>query len=521
MHLTILGTSDIHGNLWGFNYQDRKETDNDGMARLYTYIQQVRAENPNTLLLDAGDAVQGMPLMDAQIAGQPNPVVAAMNFMNYDAATVGNHEFDWGIPTLKRLIRQAKFPVLVANVRDAEGRSLTGKGWKILRCGGVNIGVIGVVTPDIPIWDGKKEGVLDYSYLSAADTVKEAIQQMGTKADLFVGMAHMGMYPEFDEEGGADSAQKILDENPEISVLLAAHNHVVVQKKQGNLVIGAVRNGGRDIVRFDLTLDEQKHITDSQVEVVDMTGVQPSETFRTLPLVAQLHQQTLRYLAAGVSEEQERGEKVGSSTARFQPQTEPDSLPAALLQDTPLLDLLHKVQLESSGADVSATPIYTLDANLPAGDIFTGDIEKIYPYENILYRVPVTGAELKAYMEWSASAYRQWVPGDSRYELDPDTPYFLCDTFGGLEYEIDVSRSAGQRIRALRFHGQELREDAQLTLAVNNYRYASILKGKNLISAQKEWTSSCTIRELLIDYVKANSPLTPVCQNGWKVVGAV
>ena len=113
------------------------------------------------------------------------------------------------------------------------------------------------------------------------------------------------------------------------------------------------------------------------------------------------------------------------------------------------------------------------------------------------------------------------MPGDSRYELDPDTPYFLCDTFGGLEYEIDVSRSAGQRIRALRFHGQELREDAQLTLAVNNYRYASILKGKNLISAQKEWTSSCTIRELLIDYVKANSPLTPVCQNGWKVVGAV
>ena len=521
MHLTILGTSDIHGNLWGFSYQNRKETGNDGMARLYTYIQQVCAENPNTLLLDAGDAVQGMPLMDAQMDGQPNPVVSAMNFMKYDAATLGNHEFDWGIQTLKRLVRQAKFPLLVANVRDAEGCFLTGKGWKIIKCGGVRVGIIGVVTPDILIWDGKKEGVLDYTYLPAAETVKEAIQQMGKDADLFVVMAHMGMYPEFDEEGGADSAQKILDENPEVSVLLAAHNHVVVQKKQGNLVIGAARNGGRDIVRFDLTLDEENHITDSQVEVVDMTGVQPSTTFRALPLVAQLHQQTLRYLAAGVPEEQERGEKIGSSTARFQPETEPGSLPAALLEDTPLLDLLHKVQLEASGADVSATPIYTLDADLPVGDIFTGDIEKIYPYENILYRVPVTGAELKAYMEWSVSAYRQWMPGDSGYELDPDTPYFLCDMFGGLEYEIDVSRSAGQRIRNLRFHGQELREDAQLTLAVNNYRYASILKDKALVSSKKEWTSSCTIRELLIDYVKAHSPLTPVSQNSWQVVGKV
>jgi len=515
MHLTILGTSDIHGNLWGFHFQDKKETDNNGMARLYTYIQQVREENPNTILLDAGDAVQGTPLADAQMTETPNPVVTAMNFMKYDAMTLGNHEFDWGIPPLKRLLSQAEFPVLAANVQDSDGHFLTGKGWHILERSGVRIAVIGVVTPDILIWDGKKEGVSAYRYLPAPEAVKEAICQIGTEADLFVVSAHMGMYPEFDEDGGADSAQKILDENPEVCILQAAHDHVIVQKKQGMQVVGAARDGGRDIVRFDLTLDEQKRIVDSKVEVVDMANVQPSPEFRALPPVVWTHQQMLQYV---VDDKQECGELLGVSTARFQPETKPGSLPEAFLQDTPLLQLLHQVQLGASGADVSATPLYALDADLPAGEIFAGDIQKIYPFDNLLYRVPVTGAELKAYMEWSAAAYRQWRPGDKDYAFDPDTPYFLCDLFGGIEYEVDVSRPKGQRVKNIRFHGQALRDDMRLTLAVNNYRYASILKGRALVSGKKEWASPCTIRKLLMDYIKKHSPLTPVVEDSWNLI---
>lgn len=518
MQLTILGTSDIHGNLWGFRSSTQKETDNDGMARLCTCIRQVRAENPDTILLDGGDALQGTPLDEAQLAEPLHPVVAAMNFLRYDAAVLGNHEFNWGIPPLKRALSQAEFPVLAANIRDAEGRFLTGKGWHILERGGVRVAVIGVVTPDIPIWDGKKEGVSAYRYLPAPEAVQEAIRQIGADADLFVVSAHMGMYPEFDEDGGADSAQKILDENPEVSVLLAAHDHVIVQKKQGLQVIGAARDGGRDIVRFDLTLDEHKQVVDSRVEVVDMAGIQPSPEFRSLPPVAQAHRQMLRYLAEPAPAERDRGELLGFSTARFQPETEPGSLPAAFLRDTPLLHLLHQVQLEASGADVSATPVYTLDADLPAGELFAGDIQKLYPFDNLLYRVPVTGAELKAYMEWAASAYRQWQPGDTGYAFDPDTPYFLCDMFGGVEYEVDVSQPKGQRIKNVCFHGQELRDDVRLTLAVNNYRYSSILKSRALIAGKKEWVSPCTIRELLADHIKAHSPLTPTATGSWKLV---
>ena len=269
-HITILGTSDMHGNIWGFSYEDSKETDNNGMARLYTYIQQVRAENPNTILIDAGDDIQGTIMTDDiynKIPEEPHPVVAAMNYMGYDAMTLGNHEFNWGIDTMQKILSQAQFPVLAANVKDASGGFVTGAGWTIVETDGVKVAVIGVVTPDVPIWDGGKEGVEACTYEAANTAVKNAIAEIGDGADVIVVSAHMGMYAEFDEDGGSDSAQKILDDNPEIDVLQVAHNHVVVSETQGDTVIGGVRNGGRDIARFDLTLDQNNHVTDATVEI--------------------------------------------------------------------------------------------------------------------------------------------------------------------------------------------------------------------------------------------------------------
>ena len=134
-HITILGTSDMHGNIWGYSYEDNKESANNGMARLYTYIQQVRAENPNTILIDAGDDIQGTIMTDDiynKTPEEPHPVVTAMNYMGYDAMTLGNHEFNWGIPTMQKIVGQAEFPVLAANVKGTDGKLVTGAGWTIV-----------------------------------------------------------------------------------------------------------------------------------------------------------------------------------------------------------------------------------------------------------------------------------------------------------------------------------------------------------------------------------------------------
>ena len=521
-HITILGTSDMHGNIWGFSYEDNAETANNGMARLYTYIQQVRAENPNTILIDAGDDIQGTIMTDDiynKTPEEPHPVITAMNYMGYDAMTLGNHEFNWGIPTMQTILSQAEFPVLAANVTDADGELVTGAGWTIVERDGVKVAIIGVVTPDVPIWDGGKEGIDEATYEAANVAVSAAIDEIGEEADVIVVSAHMGMYAEFDEENGSDSAQKILDDNPEIDVLQVAHNHVVVNEKQGDTVIGGVRNGGRDIARFDLTLDKDNNVVDAAVEIVDMTDVTPSQEIRDIPLVADAHQKTIDYIAGGTDESGEPLPPLGSTTAKFQPENEIRGIPAGRVMDTAVMDLINQIQLENSGADVSAAALFKDTSDLPEGDINYGNIFDIYKFDNTLYRVTVTGAELKAYMEWSAECYNQWEEGDINISFDPEYPDYLYDMFAGVEYEIDLSQPKGERIKNVMFKGEPLQDDQTLTLAVNNYRYSSALKGQNLISGTKEWESSNSIRDMIVAYFAEHSPVAPTVDNNWKIVG--
>ncbi len=522
-HITILGTSDLHGNIWGFSYEDNKETANNGMARLYTYIQQVRKENPNTILLDNGDTIQGTIMTDDlynKTPDEPHPVMAAMNFMAFDAMTLGNHEFNWGMETMQKIIAQADFPVLSANVKDAEGKLVTGKGWVIIERMGIKIAVIGVVTPNVPLWDGGKPGIEEHSYVSGSLGVKEAIAEIGDEADLIVVCAHMGMAAEFDEEGGADSAQRILDDNKQVNVLLVGHYHMSMVEQQGDTLIAGVRNAGREIARIDITFDKDKKVTDGKVEIVDMAEIEPSQEIRDIPLVVEAHEKTINFIQGGGSgEDGEGGTPLGSTTARFQPENEILGLPQGKLEDTAVMDLINMIQLQNAGADVSAAALFKDTSDLPEGNINYGNVFDIYKFDNTLYRVPITGKELLAYMEWSAECYNQWQEGDINISFDPEYPGYLYDMFAGVDYEIDLSQPKGQRIKNVMYKGAPLKEDEQLTLAVNNYRYSSALKGKNLIEGKKEWESSNSIRDMIVAYLAEHSPISPQVDNNWSIVG--
>ena len=510
--ITILGTSDLHGNIWGYSYEDSKETDNNGMARLYTYIESVREENPNTILIDAGDDIQGTIMTDDIYNKTPDaehPVIAAMNYMGYEAMTLGNHEFNWGTDTAAKILSQADFPILAANVRNQDGSYATGLGWIIIPAGGVDVAVIGVITPNVPIWDGGKEGIGSLTFLPANEAVKEAITEIGDKADVIIVSAHMGLESEFDTAGQSDSAQKILEENPEIDVLQVAHDHVTVAEKRGDTVIGGVRDKGREIVRFDITLDDGKRIIDSSVMIVSMEGTMPSEEIASIPAVAQAHEKTLRFMNGDIA--------IGETTEAFQTADEIVGIPETRIRDSAVLDLINEVQRGAADADVSMTVQDTI--SLPEGPITYAEIFSIYRFDNNLYRVRVTGAELKALLEWSASCYNQWTPGDINISFNHDFPQYLADVFSGIDYEIDLSKRAGERVRNVIFKGRELADDAVLTLACNSYRYSSVLKAQNIVSAEPEWESEESIRDLLIDYFAENSPVSPSVDNNWRIVG--
>ena len=509
-HITIIGTSDTHGNVWGYSYEDMAESTDDGLARISTYVNQVRAENPNTILVDTGDTIQGTIMTDDLYSKDTanHPVPAAMNYMGYDAWTLGNHEFNFGVDTLKSILAQAKMPVLAANIKNADGSYFTGAGYTIVERGGVKVAVIGVDTPNIPRWDGTKQGVEELTFEPLADAVNECIDAIGGSADVIMVCAHAGLEAEYSTDG-SDAGKTILEQCPEVDILQLGHTHTTYVNND-TIPVGETTNNAGEVVRYDLTLDANKEITSATVETVSMEGIEPDQGLRDVAAVKDAQDKTVSFIQDNV---------LGHAAADFQPANEIAGIPAGRIQDTAVIDLIGTVQLENSGADVSAAALFKDTSDLPEGDINYGNIFDIYKFDNTLYRVKVTGAELKAYMEWSAECYNQWKEGDINISFDPEYPDYLYDMFAGVEYEIDLSQPKGQRIKNVMFKGEPLQDDQTLTLAVNNYRYSSALKGQNLISGTKEWESSNSIRDMIVAYFAEHSPVAPEVDNNWKIVG--
>lgn len=175
--------------------------------------------------------------------------------------------------------------------------------------------------------------------------------------------------------------------------------------------------------------------------------------------------------------------------------------------------------LEASGADVAATSLFNDKADLKQGPLTYADVYRIYPFDNVLYVVRVTGKELKAYMEASAAHFRQWQPGDTEIAADPEVPSYLYDMFAGINYQIDISQPVGRRIIHLAYRGRTLADTDTLQLAVNNYRYSSMLKASGLVSAVKHWESDCSVRELLVHYIRERQTIIPEVDHNWSIVG--
>ena len=508
-HITIIGTSDTHGNIWGYSYEDMKESTGDGLARVSTYVNQVRAENPNTILVDAGDTIQGTIMTDDLYSKDTanHPVPAALNYMKYDAWTLGNHEFNFGVDKLQSIIDQADMPVLAANIKNADGSYFTGAGYTIVERGGVNVAIIGVDTPNFPRWDGTKQGVDKLTFEPMADAVAECIKEIGDKADVIMVSAHAGMEAEYSTDG-SDAAKTILEKCPEVDVLQMGHTHTTYINND-TIPVGEAKNNAGEVVRYDLTLNADKEITSATVETVSMKDVEPDQNLRNVPAIKEAQEKTVSFIQDNV---------LGHAAADFQPVNEIKGLPEGRLQDTAVIDLIGTVQLENSGADVTAVALFKDTSDLKKGDLNYGNMFDIYKFPNVLYTVKVTGAEMKAYMEWAAECWNQWQPGDINISFNPEKPGYLHDHFIGLNYEVNLSKPAGQRIENVTFKGQPLTDDQVLTLCVNDYRYTG-LKNEGIISGEKEWESSASVRDMLVAYLAEHDPLEPVVDNNWKITG--
>ncbi|MDT4761616.1 bifunctional metallophosphatase/5'-nucleotidase [Sphaerochaeta sp. PS] len=519
-NLTILATTDLHGNVWGFSYEDNKETTNNGMARIASYVEEVRSKEQHVILVDNGDVIQGNIMTDDIYNKQDgdHPVIRAMNLMGYDSLTLGNHEFNFGEKLIKRIQTLADFPVLAANMARVDG-TMAALPYTIITRGDVRIGIIGLTNPNAPRWDGEKTDPFVFAPVGPA--CRRVVDIIKDKVDIIIAVAHVGIYPEYDEEEGSDGGNAILDLCPEIDVLILGHDHNTLKNIEGTTVVGGAKNLGPEVIRIDLGLDKAKNVISRKIEIVKMDAFAPSDLIRKDAFIMEAHQKTRDFISGGApsADGTPSGGIFGTASVDFQPKNEIKGIPEGKLRDTAVMDLINAVQLANSGADVSAAALFADTSNILAGNINYGTIFGIYKFDNTLYKVEVTGAELKAYMEWSAACYNQWKSGDISISFNPEKPGYLYDMFAGVDYQIDLSKPVGKRIVNVMFKGKPLSDTQTLTLAVNNYRYSSALKAQKLVKATKQWESPNSIRDMLVEHIKKEGTIKPMVDNNWKIVG--
>lgn len=555
--LTVLGTTDLHGHVLNWDYYKNAEYDdaahNDvGLAKLQTLIKAMRAERAGEplLMLDAGDIIQGTPLafyyarVKPITEGGTHPMANAMNLMGYDAATLGNHEFNYGIKLLRKFQSQLDFPLLGANAVDPTTKlpvfpPYVIKKFKIGHGPDIRVGVLGLTNPGIAIWDrANVSGKVEFPGLVAQ--AKKWVPVLKKKGcDIVIVSAHSGEttsssygdalpYPE-------NASDLVAAHVPHIDAMLVGHTHLdIPQHFVKNLHTGQhvlmtePDYWGMRLGVMELHLERHHggwRVAHAHAQSLNANTAE--EDHQVAKAVRAQHQAVVAYVNS----------PVGTSTEEL-------SAARAPVEDVPIIDFINYVQADAvkqglTGDDASlpvlsiAAP-FNREASFPAGQVTIRDVAGLYIYDNTLLGVKVTGQQVKDYLEYSVEYFKQ-ISGPGPFTMDevtnavtptaPDgTPDYNFDSIAGLDahltYDIDIAQAVGSRILNLAYDGSAVAADQQFAMAVNNYRQSGGGGFPAVSTAPVVYNRQIDIRQLLIDWVTANQTIDPAqfASVDWRLV---
>jgi 2',3'-cyclic-nucleotide 2'-phosphodiesterase (5'-nucleotidase family) len=537
--ISIVGTSDLHGAIYPLDYNTGLAA-NVGLAKVSTYVNNLRASNPNTMLIDNGDTIQGTPLVYYyNMIDQTTeyPMMKVMGAMGYDSWTLGNHEFNYGLTTLNRIMSDAakeKISVLSANTYKTDNTNFVKP--YIIKSFNVNgktikVGILGLTTKTIPSW----EDPAHYAGLQFNDLVSEAQKWVpmvkSAGADVVIVSAHTGTSNVSDTipENQADLIAKQVSG---IDAILCGHAHTgktySFTNPDGKVVpVVEPKNGDGIFSQIDLNIDVDGNFVGVNAYNVTL----PAETAAdpAILAIAQPYQDaTLAYTNT----------VIGQSTAVFEGTKQ-------LTEPSSIMELVNKVQMNAANSQLSIAAPLSLSARIPQGDIKRQDIMGVYVYENFLYGVNLTGKQLKNWLEWSVRYYKQTTSASDAIVKDPVLKIadYNLDQLYGATYDIDLSQPActtdstglvvsGDRIKNLKFNGKLVKETDSFKVAVNNYRYnggggfmaaAGLTPGSAATIAATYYDSAKAlgddgqVRNMMFKYVQDNGTISPTNSNNWKV----
>jgi 2',3'-cyclic-nucleotide 2'-phosphodiesterase (5'-nucleotidase family) len=501
--LVIATTTDVHGRVTAWDYYANKSDAVRGLTRAATIVDSVRAANPGrVILLDAGDLLQGNPFayVAARIsANRVNPIIAAMNAMRYDASAIGNHEYNYGVPYLDSAVKQAAFPFLSANTYRLDPAGVHAyRPWTIIDRAGIKVGVVGATTPGVTLWDAENiRGRLRFGDILPA--VRQAVQEVrAAGADIVLVTVHSGL----NEPSSYDTvstgvasenvAARIASEVSGVDLVLYGHSHKEVRGTTiGQTLLIQPKNWATSVDVAHLIVSRvggQWQVTEKRSDLVQAAG--HAENPAVLAATDAIHGETVAYVTT----------PIGTTPERW-------SADSARVKDTPLIDFILETERKAAGSDLASTAAFSTAVTIGPGPITVAQVAQLYPYDNTLRAVRITGRQLRDYLEFSSRYYKTIASPTAPLETDPQIPGYNFDIVSGVDYAIDVSKPVGLRVIRLDYKGAPVRDSDTFTMALNNYRQTggggySMLSGAPVVYDKQQ-----EIRQLLIDEVRRRGTL--------------
>lgn len=522
-------TTDVHGMIYPYDFISWSPSDHS-LAHVYNYVSNQR-EKEDTLffLLDNGDFLQGQPTVYYyNFVDTLNDHLSArvMNFMEYDAGTVGNHDIEAGPMVYDRLVPTFQFPWLAANAVN----SVTGipyfEPYTILKAGRRKIAVLGLITPGIPDWLPKNLWP-HMEFHDMVETAKEWVPRImkKEKPDLLVGLFHSGTNASYGGNPDAfmneNAVMLVAEQVPGFQIIFAGHDHRVSVQRIANIVGDSVLiidpgSHGRFAGEASITFSKQG--THTIGENIPMNTFEPSKAFMTqfaeeYEIIADYLEDTITWLAEDM---------VGLD---------------ALFGPSSMISLIHRVQLDMTGAQISFTAPLSISAVLQEGPVLVSDMFKLYRFENMLYRMELQGLEIDGFLEHAVGSWfnTMSVPGDHLLQFSSDqpgrlaAPYYNFSSAAGINYTVDIARPPGDRVSILTLSdGTPFEESETYSVAVNSYRGngggGHLTEGSGIpkeeLVKRISWATDRDLRFYLMDYLSQQDTLIPLTEFNWACVPA-
>lgn len=532
--LKFIETSDVHGSFFPYDFINRKPKAGS-LARVATYVNQLRSQHgENVILLDNGDILQGQPVnyysnyvdtTSANIAAQ------VVNYLRYDAQTIGNHDVETGHRVYDKWVSATHCPILGANVIDTKTNKPYLKPYTILKRGGARIAIIGLLTPAIPNWLGENlwSGLRFKEMVSSARQWMRVVKEQ-EKADIVIGLFHSG------KDGGIttphykeDAALAVAREVPGFDVVFFGHDHTryadAVTNSEGKLVACLdPANNAMSVAQADLQLVKKKGrwcVKESQWKLVDVADLPVDNEFVDH---FSAFNETVKAYANRV---------IGTFENTI-------STRDSYFGNSAFNDLILNLELSITKADVAFNAPVSFDVAIKKGPVRVADMFNLYKYENQLFVMRLTGKEIRKALEMS---YDLWVntmtsPDDHLLLLDSQTRgdqqrlgfknfSFNFDSAAGIDYEVDITKPNGQKVKVLKMsNGEPFDENKYYKVAVNSYRANGggelLTRGAGIAKDDLDdrivWRSEYDLRHYLMEEIKRLGTLNPQPNTNWRFV---